>query len=234
MPTFKHSGTLGDLIYSLPAAQALGGGTYYLRLKGGYWWTHLFGDPVLATRDLLEAQPYIDAVEAWGGRPVDYDFDDYREFHSRNACRPKLLTITEVHAMVVGANLPAAPRPWLTAPPLRVPGYDVIVHCTPRYRSPYFDWRAVMDAYRSRALFIGLPGEHEAFESANGKVEYYRPVDLYEIARLVAGCELFVGNQSSPYAIAEGLQKQAILEVSPEDPNCCFRRPGVLATMVYP
>jgi hypothetical protein len=33
MTTFSHSGTFGDLIYSLNVAKKLGGGDFYLRLN---------------------------------------------------------------------------------------------------------------------------------------------------------------------------------------------------------
>ena len=35
MPTFKHSGDLGDIIFALPAVRALGGGTLLLDPQGG-------------------------------------------------------------------------------------------------------------------------------------------------------------------------------------------------------
>jgi hypothetical protein len=42
---------------------------------------------------------------------------------------------------------------------------------------------------------------------------------------VIAGSRLFVGNQSCPAAIAEGLKRPMILEVYPALPNCCFERP---------
>jgi hypothetical protein len=47
---------------------------------------------------------------------------------------------------------------------------------------------------------------------------------LLQIARVIAGSRLFVGNQSCPAAIAEGLKHSMILEVYRDLPNCCFER----------
>ena len=35
MKTFKHSGDMGDIIFSLPTIRALGGGVLYLDPRGG-------------------------------------------------------------------------------------------------------------------------------------------------------------------------------------------------------
>ena len=37
MKTFKHSGTGGDLLYSLPLVKYLGGGEFYLHLNQIDW-----------------------------------------------------------------------------------------------------------------------------------------------------------------------------------------------------
>ncbi len=50
--------------------------------------------------------------------------------------------------------------------------------------------------------------------------------NLLEVARVIAGSRLFVGNQSCPAAIAEGLKHPMILEVFPTMANCCFERLG--------
>jgi hypothetical protein len=49
---------------------------------------------------------------------------------------------------------------------------------------------------------------------------------LLEAARIIAGAKLCICNQSSLHAIAEGLDRPCILEVSSQMPNCIFNRPG--------
>ena len=73
--TFKHSGKLGDIIYSLPTIRALGGGVLHLaecpELKFG-------SREIGAILPLLRVQPYIRGVKIWDGTPVDYDLDSFR------------------------------------------------------------------------------------------------------------------------------------------------------------
>jgi hypothetical protein len=45
-----------------------------------------------------------------------------------------------------------------------------------------------------------------------------------ELAEVIEGAELFIGNQSVANAIAEGLKKRMIQEVSHELPDCIFKR----------
>jgi hypothetical protein len=52
--------------------------------------------------------------------------------------------------------------------------------------------------------------------------------DLYEAAQVIAGCELFVGNQSACFWLAEAMKKRIVLEVWPGGPNCLIKRDGVV------
>ena len=72
--TFKHSGDLGDIIYSLPTIRALGGGILYLDPEGGAndkyvrdqsvdGRTRLNKLTIDSLTPLLEAQPYIEKVK---------------------------------------------------------------------------------------------------------------------------------------------------------------------------
>ena len=56
----------------------------------------------------------------------------------------------------------------------------------------------------------------------------YSCIDLFE---LISGCELFIGNQSFPYSLAEGIKKPAIQETDFEGvPNCVFERDNAYFT----
>ena len=71
-----------------------------------------------------------------------------------------------------------------------------------------------------------LPEEHAAFSSAFGDVPHHPTADFLELARVIAGCKLFVGNSSSPYAIAEALKKPVVQEVATYTPTTVFLRTG--------
>jgi ADP-heptose:LPS heptosyltransferase len=60
---------------------------------------------------------------------------------------------------------------------------------------------------------VGNKDEHEDFVSSTGfAVPYYAVRDLKEMADIIAGADLFMGNQSVPYSLAMGLGKSTVLE----------------------
>ena len=80
-------------------------------------------------------------------------------------------------------------------------------------------------------IFVGTPNEHNAFVSWTGCNIPYRPVQNFkELADLIAGADLFLGNQSMAYSIATGLGKETMLEIHKIKPlqysECYFPRPG--------
>ena len=69
-----------------------------------------------------------------------------------------------------------------------------------------------------------MPEEHEDFQKSFGKIEYYNIDNLLQIAEIINGSELFIGNQSAPMAIAIGLHKAYLQEYYPSHPDCVFPR----------
>lgn len=222
--SFLHSGNVGDLIYGLPAVRALGGGTLYLGVGDHPQWGHRASFPPAYAESLIPllcAQDYVSAVAVHADQPVDHELDRFRDFESSS---PNLAV---AHLRAFDLPEDACDTPWLTvAEPLKVPDRPVVFSRTTRYRNPAFDWARVVAQHGSRAVFVGLPQEHRLFEEEHGSIPYRPTRDFLELARLIAGCELFVSNQSAPYAIAEGLKAETILEVCPEHNNCLFDREG--------
>ena len=102
----------------------------------------------------------------------------------------------------------------------------IVVARSPHYQNRYFPWQEVLRTYSDRMIFVGHPGEHLAFCREAGHVPCLPTVDLYEAARLIAGSAQFIGNQSSPYAIAEGLKHPSLQETNLDCPDCIFPRPN--------
>ena len=75
--SFKHSGDLGDIIFSLPAVRALGGGVLYLDPEGGHGSslvntlpagrTKLNREAILGITPVLLRQGYVKEVRMWAG-----------------------------------------------------------------------------------------------------------------------------------------------------------------------
>lgn len=226
--TFYHSGDLGDIIYSLPTVKALGGGVFYLGPDA---------HPAMGPREamtparadllirLLKSQPYITAAEyRASSKPIDVNLNDFRdELVARQLDLQKGFNLARVPLKHWGLPLDLDKRPWLTVPACRVA--PVVVSRSPRYHSNEFNWTRILRTYVGTVTFVGTRQEHAVFCKEVGYVPYTITEDLYDAARVIAGADLFIGNQSCPFAIAIGLGKRVILEDCPNVSNCLFDRP---------
>jgi hypothetical protein len=253
MTTFRHSGTLGDLIYSLPVAKkyANGPSTFYVSLhnvegcafKYGYntrdiWPEH---QNRLSDRDfrwlkpLLERQPYITDAQVYDGENLDYDLDDFRRVFGRSFVGNYVETYYRAFEIDYGTTFNI--EPWLEVDPVHE--CSVVINRTFRYRSNLPDcnttWQNLLAITQAEtnALFVGSADEHEDFVKTFGVNVKYRPVDdFHEMAQIIAGASTFIGNQSMPYSIAVGLGKPTVLETRKEislDNNECFFERGELS-----
>jgi hypothetical protein len=171
-------------------------------------------------RPLLEAQPYVTGVE-YGETAGGINLDWFRGFY-----RDELNLLDNVSNTF---GLPHYPReePWLfCSDPNRVA--RVVIARSPRYHNNQFPWRQARELYGADSVFVGLPDEHAAWQSEFGSVNYYPTADWWELFRVIAGAEIFCGNQSAPMAMALGLCVPKIVqEVCLSVPNCHFERHGV-------
>lgn len=218
---FFHSGDLGDIIYALPVVRAMGGGRLFLKDEPGVETTHrMTVDRVKLIGPLLVKQDYIagvapifppgEAVNLNKFRTSGHDF--YRGW------------LPEVQAKTWGMTRSIASTPWIQVPEGRYAA-PIIFSRSLRYNNPDFPWKRVIEKYGAWAKFIGTPVEHAAFNVAFGcEIEYFDTPTLLDAAIAIAQADLFVGNQSCPLAIAEGLKKLIVCEVCKECPNCCSPR----------
>ena len=212
MSTFSHTGAVGDLIYALPTIRAAGGGALSLRPGDTQWMRAPYRDSLIP---LLEAQSYLRRVEVTTA-PAEYNLDAWRS-HYREG-----LNIAEMTLRTFGFAPCHAAAPWIAVEPKAIS--RVIFHRSPRYRNARFPWQRVVEKYRGQAVFVGLAGEHAEFVIAFGAVPHFPTANHLELAQVIAGAELFIGNQSSPYAIAEALKMRTVLEVCLAYRNCTFNR----------
>jgi hypothetical protein len=117
-----------------------------------------------------------------------------------------------------------ADKAWLKVDPAPDSKGRVIVNRTGRYRNHFFPWREIYAKYKDRILFIGLPHEYRDFSGQFGACEYRYTENMLDVAEVIAGSLLFIGNQSSPNAVAEGLKHDMIQEVSLQVPDCIYHR----------
>jgi hypothetical protein len=154
-------------------------------------------------RRLLLATDFIKEVEVYENQPVDYDLDRFRA-QSINLSQGN---ISRWYSNII--NLPIdLTTPWLKAKPM--PVSRLVVARSERYHSEYLDYSFLSEF---NPMFIGIEKEFDIMAKVIKGLEYMPVDNFYHMAQIIAGSKMFVGNQSLPYAIAEGLKVPRVLEV---------------------
>lgn len=170
---------------------------------------------------LLLSQDYVTDVRLHRGEAFRFDLDSWRGRPPEDYDPFKTLALR--HAEMFGFGNEIIEKPWITGIPKKKVA-DVIIHRSPRYRNPLFPWRRVLAKYEGRIAIVGLPSEVYEFQQNFGWVPYHYTRDFYELAQVIRGSKLFIGNQSCPYAIAEGMKHRTIQETYLRSPDCLFPR----------
>lgn len=210
---FFTSGDLGDIIAMLPSVRHMGGGSIVIGEREhtgtgqGFCRESMKGARYEAIKPLLEAQPYVTGV-SWGDLSPDMvDVSSFRippyRLENIAQCIARYLKLGKV-----------SEEPWLTVPD-PIPG-PVVFARSARYHNLRFPWPGYCDKYPN-ARFCGLPGEHQAFEAYVGRpIEYLPTADLLELARVIAGAERVITNQTCIFWIAAGLNRPLVQETCPD------------------
>jgi hypothetical protein len=244
---YKHSGTFGDLIYGLSVVKKMGSGTVAIALDNLESCVAQYGyrpdevDPMHKGRftagdfNLLESflrrQSYITDVRPWEGSH-DVDLDRFRGVLFRG------FEGNYVQAYHMTFGLPFTPEvlqeSWLEADTNTIA--PIVINRTFRYRCPNGTnaWQNMLaeSNIAQNGIFVGNDDEHKDFVKSTGfNIPYYPVKNFKELADVIAGADLFMGNQSAAYSIAMGLGKSAVLEtikIKPLQNNeCYFPREGV-------
>lgn len=235
----KMAGDIGDCIMAMPCFRALGGGELLLHSER---WTRepMTIEKARSIRSLLITQPYITDVRFMSEpEHVDVNLNDFRAEYFRTFKHPdfpKQRNLCEWILKTHGCGPEHQHTQWLHVEPN--PVARVIInrtgpgrHASHVYHNYRFPWGRIVKKYAGEIIFLGTEAEWIAFDNAFGRhggMQWIPTRTLLEMAQVIAGADLFIGNQSCAYAIAEGLKKPAILEVCPWLPNCLFHRPDVI------
>lgn len=216
MPTFYHSGSLGDQIYSLPTVKALGGGTFVSGMSF---------DAFMSIEPLLRAQECIKHVFHVNQKIMQPGWIDLSSF--RNHPLFTRMHIADLHAEMQQIKIDKT-VPWLwSGLKHRFPSYGqhpfAVVAVTPRYRDAFFRWSGEIK-YLTRQVenvyYIGSLYEFQKFklelDHVARKLITYLPTDnLLEAADVIHDALYFSGNQSVPLAIRQACAKSWRFEQSP-------------------
>jgi ADP-heptose:LPS heptosyltransferase len=108
----------------------------------------------------------------------------------------------------------------------------IVIARSSRYRSPKISYRFLK--YYPKLVFVGLPDEYEDFRQQVPEAVYHPVNNFLELARIIAGSRLFIGNQSFPFALAESLKVRRVLEVFYQSPNVMTEGPNGYAFCYQP
>jgi hypothetical protein len=237
---FKHFGLIGDIIYAVPAMKALAGdkkihlhlqinqkSLYKKSMKHANQGKILTEKSVEMIAPLLLAQPEFAVVDVLTDQPVDYDLDEFRNFpfdyNTNHICR------WYFHMYGITADLG---KPWLQVTPDPAFKNEILIARSFRYRAPGIRYD-FLKSYPN-ITFVGLKEEYADMKTVIPGLKYRAVQDFLELAKIIAGCKFFIGNQSFPFAVAEGLKVPRALELCFECPNVIPEGPNAYDFLYQP
>jgi hypothetical protein len=222
---FKHSGNAGDIIYSLPALITLSKGkkaNLYLRTNqpGNYGKNpHPLGGLMLNDKivemlqPLLLQQDFINDCSIFSGTEIiDFDLDKVRDYpwsFSRG-------DLARLYFMVFNAHYDLQ-KPWLHAVPDSNFKNSIVLARSQRYNAPGIDY-SFLKKY-SNIYFVGVETEYQLMKAQLPELQFIKVKNFLEMASVIAGSKLFIGNQSFPFSLAEAQKTNRLLEVYFQCPN---------------
>lgn len=212
--TFCHAGDIGDLIYCMASMKSKGV-PIQVRLSGkGYSREQMTIERCEAIAPLLLSQSYIDSAVHHDDSYVDFDMRGFRALHKQHT------NLVQDQADWSGSPADCGKNAWITGiPEKRL--YQYVVNRTPRYRNDKFPWKAI--AVRDvDACFIGSDEEYDEMHEIWERLAYFVTPNFLDAAKVIAGSQIFLGNQSACFAIAEAIKHPRIQETCPEAKDCIF------------
>lgn len=222
MITIQHSGNIGDLLYSLPAmrkASELSGQDVHLFMRinvpmqakvnhpnNGVQMTERIAEmakPLLMTTGFIKKMTITDQPTK-----VDYDFDMFRKIHNYTG------HISQWYFHTYPELTCDLSDPMAFRIKERTPARPIIINRTARYHNPSFDY-TVLRPYQHLITFVGLPEEYRIISAKLPNITHTEVKDFKELAELIKGSELFIGNQSMAFALAELMKVNRYLEICP-------------------
>lgn len=226
----KHSGSYGDIIYSIPAAQQLGITDYLLT-----------ADPHSGARTLMTRQkaafimPLLNLIgfgARWGDirepNHYDLDMDPFRAFYYKGdkQIRDPWRTIASLQCEFAGCKNTTVSEPWIGRfgpGPMACHENRIVISRTDRYQGDNLHWRDMMrESDRSRMVFFGSSFEYEKFCSEFGFIEHIPIQNAIYAYQVIRECKEFYGNQSFFLSLAIGLGVPVWMEISATHPDCNY------------
>ncbi|MDB4902738.1 MAG: hypothetical protein JWQ63_2019 [Mucilaginibacter sp.] len=222
-----HNGNAGDIIYSLPIIKTLfeiAAKPINLILKInepltiGNGYEHPLGNVMLNEKmvdglmPLLDAQNYLNNAATFAKQKIHVDLTLFR----KAGFALDKGDIARWNFFITGIT-PNLSEVWLKVKPNPDFADFIVLARSSRYNNALIDY-SFLSKYR-QIIFVGVKTEYEEMKKSIPGLQWQQVEDFLELAEIIAGCKLFIGNQSFPYSIAEGLKVKRLLEVFYQIPN---------------
>jgi len=232
----KHSGLMGDIIYSIPTMKSL---MKKLNCTGIDLWIpndkksnsisevkHI-GGSLMFTDDmfdfikpLLLAQEIFDEINYTSELEIPKDCIDF------DSIRYGLINTSSGHipnyySKAFGTLIDSTKR-WLEIPKesAHKKEYQIIIGRSTRYVNSSINYDE-LSKLEYKIGFIGTKKEFKIFQSefVNLEIEHINTENSLEVAKIINNCQVYIGNQSFFFSIAEGLKVPRLIESFELVPN---------------
>jgi hypothetical protein len=216
-----HSGHAGDIIYSLPTIKRIWELTqakiniYFKTDRPANlpnYASHPGGGIMLNKKmaamliPLVQQQSYINLCEVYQDQSIDIDLDYFRA----GLIPQDRGNIAHWCGYITGVN-PKLYESWLTVQPHTDYSNCIVINRSLRYQNTSISYQ-FLQKYKN-LKFIGVAEEYEAIKHTLPNIEWIQAPDFLQLAQIIKGCKFFIGNQSFPFSLAEGLKVPRILEI---------------------
>ena len=171
-------------------------------------------------KPLLDNQPYILNTIWYTNTLKDFNTYDLRQYRKITKANPKL-HLSLCHAKIFNLKVDIEKKWLFNIKPKSIDNLKIIVNVTPRYHDVMSLDYSILKKYKDSILFIGNNKDYKYFnDKYQINCKHCKCASALTIAQIIAGCDLFIGNQSLCFAIAEALKIPRVLEVYHKKPNC--------------
>ncbi len=229
-----HNGNAGDIIYCLPLLKKLNeitGKSVNLvlkinePLKIGDGYEHPLGSVMLnqgmvdGLKPLLASQSYINEIAVFHDNKIHLDLTLFREagFALDKG------NIARWNSFITGININLG-NAWISVEPDKKFAGSIVLARSSRYNNALVSY-SFLSNYKN-VVFVGVESEYSEMKNDIPGLKWQQVNDFLQLAEIIAGCKLFIGNQSFPYSLAEGLKVNRLLEVFYQIPNVMPEGPG--------
>lgn len=231
---FLHTGTVGDVLYSIPAIRAMGGGKVILAYNDpmpidivGHPWgkVSLTEKACVALKELFDYQDCVSSCEVIDAKDADRadciylnSWRDNVTLYFGNSPLPERYFI--IHSIYYDMTMPWMKAPQLidtikglTSDQIEAVLHDpVVINFTNRYRNSHIDHSVLGEI--ENLVFVGLNDEYNSFV-AKYRIEccHILASGFAQMASIISKSKAFIGNASCAWVMADALKIPRILEV---------------------